>query len=258
MSAYPRPIVGLALGGGVVRGLAHLGVLQTLIEADIPIDIVAGTSAGALMGALYLGGVPLKTGLDLARRTRWAQLVSPVWPRRGLVSSKKMETWLHRQIGDPFFADLPRPFATVALDIQSGERIVFRKGPVAPAVRASCTVAGFMEPMDWHGRQLVDGSFIDTLPVSVARDLGAEYVIGVNIFVPHLRRRWGAWGYLFSVIERMVQNAGGGIQKADCLISPALAGKTYLRFSQADRLYQAGREAAQAALPHLRTDLGLA
>ncbi len=251
-----RPVIGLALGGGVVRGIAHLGVLEVLIEAGIPIDVVAGTSAGSLMGALYLGGVS-EEGLALARHLHWRNFAVPVWPRRGLVSFRRMETWLHAHIGDPTFSDLPRPFATVALDIQRGERIVFHTGRVIPAVRASCTVAGFVEPFDWQGRQLVDGSFVDTVPVSVARALGAEYVIGVDIFVPGLRPHWGPWGYLFHVIEYMVQNAGGGVKEADCLIRPALGKQTYLRFSQAERLYQAGKNAALAALPRLRADLKL-
>ncbi len=252
-----RPVVGLALGGGVVRGIAHLGVLSVLEEAGIPIDVVAGTSAGAIMGALYLGGVPLERGLSLARSTRWWHLVSPVWPRRGLVSFRKMETWMGNLIGDPLFEDLPKPFATVAMDIKSGERVVFTSGRVLPAVRASGSVAGFVEPMDWQGRELVDGSFVDSVPVDVARQLGAEYVIGVDIFIPALRTRWGPWGYLFSAIERMVQNAGLGHQHANCLIRPDLEGRTYLRFTQADALYQRGVQAARAALPQLRADLGL-
>lgn len=251
-----RPVVGLALGGGVARGVAHLGVLSVLLDAGIPIDVIAGTSAGSIIGALYLRGVSVEEGLRLSRRLRWRDWASPVWPRRGLVSFRKMESWLEKVIGDPHFSDLPRPFATVAMDIESGERVVFREGRVIPAVRASCSVAGFVEPLDWEGRQLVDGSFVDTVPVSVARDLGAEYVIGVDIFVPALRRAWGAWGYLFSVIERMVQNAGLGVRQADCIIRPDLSGTTYLRFSQAEALYRRGVEAARAALPRLRADLG--
>ncbi len=252
-----RPVVGLALGGGVARGTAHLGVMSVLVEAGIPIDVIAGTSAGALMGALFLGGVSLEEGLALARRTRWHHLAGPVWPRRGLVSFRKMENWLRGLIGDPLFEDFPRPFAAVALDVDSGERVVFREGRVIPAVRASCSVAGLVEPVDWQGRQLVDGSFIDTVPVLAARQLGAEYVIGVDIFVPQLRPHWGPWGYLFSVVERMVQNAGNGIRMADCLIRPEVAGMTYLRFSQVDAFYRKGVEAARAALPQLRADLGL-
>ncbi len=252
----PRPIVGLALGGGVARGVAHLGVLHVLLEAGIPIDVIAGTSAGSLVGALYLGGITLTEAQRITHRLHWWDWASLVWPRRGLVSFRKMEPWLERHIGDPRFSDLPRPFATVAMDIESGERVVFTEGRVILAVRASCSVAGFVEPLDWEGRQLVDGSFVDTVPVDVARDLGAEYVIGVDIFVPALRRKWGAWGYLFSVIERMVQNAGGGIRQADCLIRPEVGGLTYLRFSQAEALYQRGVEAARAALPQLRADLG--
>jgi NTE family protein len=141
------------------------------------------------------------------------------------------------------------PFAVMATDINTGKPVKLSTGRVAPAVRASASVAGFVTPVELDGKLLVDGSFSDTVPVQAVREMGAEYVIGVDIFTPYIRRWLGPFGYGLAAIEIMVENAGSGVEQADCLIAPQLAGTTYVRFSKWEEFYRLGRQAAEVKLP---------
>jgi len=249
--------VGLALGGGVVRGLVHIGVLLVLEQEGIPIDLVAGSSAGSVIGAAYCAGLKLDHLVEFSRRINWLTIARPVWPIRGLVSFAALERVLISQIGDLTFADLKIPYTTVATDLLTGEMVPLNQGRVAPAVRASCSVPGIVVPAKLHGRLLVDGNYSNSTPVSVVREMGADYVIGVDIFTPTIRPRLGPVGYAIAGFEILVQAAGGGIASADCLISPDLKGKTYTRFSKRKQLIELGMSAAREKLPFIREALGL-
>ena len=252
-----RKRVGLALGGGVVRGLAHLGVLAALEQAGIPIDFVSGTSAGSIIGATYCAGVSVETIKTFSMNMRWWHVARPVLPVQGLVSFYKLRTWLTDKIGDLEFADLKIPYAIMATDLESGQPIRLDSGRLAPAVQASCAVPGLVRPVKMDGRLLVDGSLSNTIPVSTLREMGADYVIGVDIFKPSLRHWLGPLGMAITALEILVERAGGGIDQADCLIAPRLAGQTYFRFSKKDELYALGWEAAQEQIPAIKADLGL-
>ncbi|MBI4387194.1 MAG: patatin-like phospholipase family protein [Elusimicrobia bacterium] len=179
-----RPKVGVALSGGGFRGGAHLGVLQVLDEAGFPVDVVAGTSMGAIIGSIYSSGMPMPkllelrhalhfgTGTDLSSY-RLLQLVLA----DQLMSTKKMERFIRETIGDKTFDQLAKPFACVAMDIKTGEPIIFREGPVAPAVRASMTLPGLFAPVEYRHRYLVDGGVVDYIPVNAAKLLGAQWVL---------------------------------------------------------------------------------
>lgn len=250
-----RGKVGLALGGGVARGMAHLGVLETLLEAGIPIDAVAGTSAGSLVGAAFCAGLPLSKIHDFARALTWRRIARPVWPRRGLVSFDPLARLIAVHFGDRDISNLPLPFIAVAVDLHTGEPVYLRRGPLAPALCASCAVPGFVEPLEIDGRLLGDGSITDTIPVAALRCDGAAFIIAVDLFVQSIRPRWGAFGMGFTALEILVRRAGGGIGQADCLITPNLAGLSYLRMSLREKLYLAGRQAALAKLPEIRRAL---
>ena len=245
--------IGLALSGGVVRGMAHLGVLTVLHCHGIHIDVVSGTSAGSIMGAMVAGGYSPMEIQQMSMSLGWREVVRPVWPREGFLSFAGLEQMFIDLIGDISFSDLQLPFAAVAMDINSGDEVVLTEGRLAPAVRASCSVPGFATPVVLNGRSLTDGGIINNLPVTVARQMGADFVIGVDIFEPHYGRRGlGPLGNGLAAIETMVDRAGGGVELADCLIQPNLAGMTYLRFSQRDALFQRGAQAAMACIPALR------
>jgi NTE family protein len=254
----PRKRIGLALSGGVVRGMAHLGVLNVLMEAGIPIDVVAGTSAGSLMGLLVAAGFSPVEMYRHAAEMSWRRIARPTLCADGLLTFDPLQRWLTEIFGDIHFADLPKPFACVAADLTDGSAVVLRDGPVIPAVRASSSVPGIITPTVIDGRPLGDGSIVDNLPVNVARDLGADFVIGVDIFVPSFdRRRLGPLRYGVAAIELMVDRAGGGHNDCDCLIRPDLAGVTYVNFGARDDLFRRGAVAAQAALPTLQRVLAL-
>ncbi len=248
---YPRKKVGLALGGGVARGIAHLGVIGVLEEAGVPIDLVAGTSAGAVIGAVYCAGYGLARATQVAAKMRWWKIASLAWPSEGFLSFRRMERFLVRALGDLTFADLKIPFSAVATDIDTGQEVDLCEGRLAPAVRASSSVPGAIQPVRLDGRRLVDGSLTNTLPVTVARRMGADYVIGVDIFPHFVRRGWGPFGTGFAALEILIQNAGGGLRQADCLICPDLAGTSYLRFSRWKFFYEQGRKRALEKLPHI-------
>jgi NTE family protein len=252
-----RPQIGLALGGGAVRGLAHLGVLQTLERNKVPIDCVAGTSVGSVVGAAYCAGLSIEQILELAQQTGWRQLSGLAWPWQGLFSFAKLERWIIDLLGDLTFDDLAIPLTVVATDMEREEVVRLKKGRVAPAVRASCSIPGIVTPVKINGRLLNDGFVTDNLPVAVVRQMGAAYVIAVDVCRPAPRRRMGPLGHIFWAIEIMARRAGGGVSTADCLISPDLAGFSYVRFSQREELIRRGAEVAQAEMQRLRQDLDL-
>jgi NTE family protein len=241
--------VGLALGGGVMRGLAHVGVLTVLEREGIPIDVVAGTSAGSLIGAFYCAGLSIDDLTALALRMSWWHIARPVFPIRGLLTFAPMERYLVKLIGDLSFADLRVPLAAVATDLGRGEPYVMCEGRVAPAVRASCSVPGVVTPVEMDGRVLCDGGISNNLPVDVAHSLGADYVIGVNLFDPLYRRPRTIFSMGFAAVETLVRRAGGGLSACDCLISPDLIGASYVRLSKKLDLIERGMAAAELQLP---------
>jgi len=247
--------VGLALGGGVARGISHIGVLFALQESRIPIDFVAGSSAGSLVGALYCAGWSIERICKTARNLHWWRLARLTWPKNGWLSFDPMTRWLISELGDIQITDLTIPFAAVATDLETGKPVRFRSGRLAPIIQASCSVPGLVAPTRIDERILCDGSLSDTVPVSVLREMGAEYVIGVDIFSPAYRPRLGPFGMALTSLEILVQHAGGGIELADCLIQPQLSGKTYSRFSKAKELIAFGRHATRLKLTEINQAL---
>jgi NTE family protein len=184
LPAGQRPTVGIALSAGSARATTHVGVIYVLENASFPIDVVAGTSMGAIVGALYAGGMPIrdiwKTAATLTLKT--ASNFSAFSLLRLLLSQKlldstKIDAFIKKATGNKTFAQFPKPFACVAMDLNSGESIIFRQGLVAPAVRASMNLPGFFEPVEYRQRYLVDGGVADYIPVDAARLLGARWVL---------------------------------------------------------------------------------
>lgn len=178
-----RPKIGLALGSGSARGLAHLGVIRALAEAGIEVDFVAGTSMGALIGAIHAAGK-----LDDLEATfqsfDWKKTLSffdVVLPKSGLLDGARIGELVRAHIRAEAIEALPKPFAAVATDIVSGEEVVIRAGDVIEAVRASISVPGIFTPVRSNGRILVDGGLTNPVPVSAVRAMGAEFVIAVDL-----------------------------------------------------------------------------
>ena len=176
--------VGLALGGGYARGLAHIGVLEVLEREGIPIDIISGTSIGALVGALYARKKDATLIKKQASRLDWigmTSLVDLTLPRSGFIGGKRVTNLLRRFMGDIQFQDLDIPLACVATDIISGEEVVLREGSVVEAVRASISIPIIFKVARTNGRYLVDGGLVNNVPVSVAKKMGADFIIAVDI-----------------------------------------------------------------------------
>lgn len=243
--------IGLAFGGGATRGMAHVGVLSVLVEAGIPIHCVAGCSAGSVIGAVFCAGFSLEDMKNMAVHVRWRRLASLDRSRWGLVSFDRLERWLMMVLGDIDFSDLEIPLAIVTADVSTGKRIVLRTGRVAKAVHASCAIPGIVNPVQVDGRALMDGGLVDNLPVTAARELGADYVIGIDVFEHNYRRDGGPLAQGVMAIETLIRNAGGGIGMADYLISPATAGRSFVRFRQIQEQIVLGERAARQCLPDL-------
>lgn len=181
-SSSPSPKLGLALGSGAARGLAHIGVLKVLEEAGITIDIITGTSMGAFIGAMYAAGVPVSQMEKVALELDWlsmAKLLDPVMPTSGLTDGKKLKAFMAELLPVRDFKDLRQPLAVTATDINTGEAIIIKQGDLLEALHASLAFPGIFSPVRFGQRFLVDGGLCKPIPGDVARSLGAEKIIGV-------------------------------------------------------------------------------
>jgi NTE family protein len=200
-----RKKVGLALGGGYARGLAHIGVIELLEKEGIPIDLIAGTSIGALIGALY------SHKLDISEIKKQAKqldavgvtaLVDLTLPRSGIIGGKRIFNFLHRLLGETQFTDLKLPLSCVATDIIRGDEIVLNEGSVLEAVRASISIPVIFSVLHRQGRYLVDGGLVNPVPVSVVKQMGADFVIAVDVTPDKIERA----NYLKENVERKPPN----------------------------------------------------
>jgi NTE family protein len=244
---------GLVLGGGAVRGMAHIGVLQVLDEAGLRPDLVVGVSAGSVAGALYSAGLAPDRIYALARDAGWRKLARLVPPRLGVVDISPLGEWVGELTEGAHVEDLPIPFVAVAADIQSGELVPFDRGPVRDAVLASCAVPGIVCPVETNGRLLVDGGVLNDLPVNLARRMGTERVVAVNLLPPpnlpaeRPTNLLEMWSLAFYTLTRLTRVEEG--READVHILPDIADASFVDFRQMEALVQKGREAAEAALP---------
>lgn len=268
--------VGLALGGGAAHGFAHIGVLQVLEEAGVPIHMIAGCSSGAIVGALSAAGFTAHQIHEMVRGLQWNQLSTlSLFPRGfpslnlslkgfplGLWDLDKLIEWMDQLMGNKReFAQLRLPFATIATDIVTGELIVMNDGAVGPAVRASCSVPGIFTPYRRGDRLLVDGGVTANLPVQVVRQMGAEYVIAVDILPAPSEQRKEPENIielsLTSIYVLIRANQGIDRIQADCTIVPDIAQFSLIDLDAAEEMIAAGRAAAEAQLPTIRQALGL-
>lgn len=251
------PRLGLALGGGAARGFAHIGVLQVLEEAGIRPVLVAGTSAGSLVAALYASGRSaaelgqLALAMDESSLTDWA------FPGRGLIRGDALARYVREQTGQRNIEQLPLPLGIVATDLDSGEPVLFRRGDVGLAVRASSAVPAVFQPVKIGQREYVDGGLASPVPVRFARQMGAELVLAVDISSPPEGAATGdAFKMLLQTFAIMGRNINHfELQQADMVLRPRLAGVGSTDFTARKRAIEAGREAALAVLPQLRQRL---
>lgn len=178
-----RKKVGLALGSGSARGWAHIGVIRALNEAGIKAKFVAGTSIGAFVGAFYASGrmKNIEDFTSLLTKRQVFTMLDLVFPRSGLLDGDKVSEFFAEQIGPKMMEDLEIPFSTVSTDLDSGEEVVISRGDILDAVRASLSIPGVFTPVMLNGRMLVDGGLTNPVPVDVVREMGADFVIAVDV-----------------------------------------------------------------------------
>jgi NTE family protein len=252
--------LGLALGGGAVRGAAHIGVLQVLEREGIVPDVVVGTSVGAAVGAAYAAGVATDEISRLFHSVRWRRLARLTWRNRlSLLDTEPLEALIQTSIGISAFEQLPRPFAAVACDLLTGERIVLQTGPLARAVCASAAIPGLIPPVELGDWLLIDGGVMDNLPVDVARELGADYVIAVDLFPPPTgqQRPTNLFELLLAAGSLWSRANHPDPTTIDCYILPDIGDYLPWDFSAVPDLEARGRAAAEQVIVRLKADLWL-
>lgn len=282
-----RAKIGLALGTGAARGLAHIGVIKVLVKEGIPIDFIAGSSMGALVGGCYAAGLDIDTLEKLAYEIDLKQVrryFDPTFSRHGLVHGRKIEEIFRSIIGDIAFKDLKIPLSVMTTDLISGKEVVLSEGSVVKALRASISIPVFFKPVQYGEMLLVDGGLVDPIPVGLVAKMGADIVIAVDVtrdversirMARPTRRQKGLRGLLsifrrgrmkereeewapsmFKVMIQTIKIAEAKIaelqlaeEKVDVLIKPTLDDIYFLEFTKARQLIALGEKATRDVLP---------
>lgn len=253
-----RKKVGLALSGGAARGFAHIGVLKMLIENDIPIDMVAGTSAGSIVGGALASGMSIDQMIEMARNIGWTDAGRPSLSPLGLFSNEPMGRYLAKYFPVTRFEELPIPFAAIACDLETGDEVVMNdEGDVIFAIKASCAVPGvFVPPTDSEDRMLVDGGAVRPLPCGILTKMGADIVIAVDVlacgssFRSKPRTALGVTIQAAMTIIRTVSK--NQHYKADIVIKPEIAHLRPDELGKRDEFIELGIEAAKVRIDEIK------
>ncbi|MEN3030669.1 patatin-like phospholipase family protein [Chromobacterium amazonense] len=253
----PVPVkvkIGLALGGGAAKGFAHIGVIKVLEGAGIAPDVITGTSAGSVVGSLYASGL---NGVQLQQRAMaldQADLTDWTLSTKGVLKGEKLQNWINAQVGNKPLEKLPRPFGAVATELDSGRKVVFRVGNTGQAVRASASIPNVFLPVKIGGKRYVDGGLVSPVPVSAAKEMGAQFVIAVDITA---RPKPGkAVGFL-SMLDQSLNIMNGPalaleLKQADVVIRPDVLDIGSADFDSRNQAILEGEKAAQQMLPQIR------
>jgi NTE family protein len=255
IAEFKRPRIGIALGGGFARGVCHVGVLKVLEEEGIPIDFVAGTSVGSIIGAAYCSGVSPKELEEIASLVRFKDFARWTLSRYGFCSNDRMDRFLAKVVQVKRFEELKKPLAVAATDFATGDPVTFTSGSLVDAVRASCAYPGMFLPVELNGRLLVDGMLGHAVPTQPLRDMGADRVIGVYLSAHWVRLNGPR--HLFDVIGQCFSIAQAKMSEswkrhADTVIEPDVDGFAYDCFERAPELIKAGEVAIRAVLPEIK------
>ncbi len=253
--AKSMPAIGVALGGGFARGIAHIGVLKALEEEGIPVSMIAGTSVGAILGAAYCSGLTIAELEEIAHQVRFTTFARWTLSRYGFASNDRMTAFLARTLKVQTFEKLRIPLGVTATDFNTGKGTVFTSGPIIDPVRASCAYPGMFLPVEIRGSWLVDGMLSYPVPTVPLRAMGAQRVLGV-----HLKGQWSKTsaprhyfdviGQSFAIAQDMMSSVWRNA--ADVVIEPDVAGFDYDDFKRADELIHVGEVAMRRALPAVR------
>ena len=258
-----KPKIGLALGGGAARGFAHIGVIKALENQGIKPDLVVGTSAGSVIAALYASG---NSGTDLNRMaltldeasiTDWALPFSGKFG--GMIKGDALQSTVNRLVKNQRIENMPIPLGIVATDLQTGAGILFQRGDTGQAVRASCSVPGVFQPSVINGHEYVDGGLVSPVPVRYAKQMGADFVIAVNISTePSTQDTSGTLGVLLQTTSIMGQSINHfELENAQVVIRPQLGTMKGTDFKSRNAAILAGEEATMAQMGQIKLRLGM-
>ncbi len=250
-----QPKVGLALGSGGLRGIAHIGVLKVFEKHNIPVDCIAGCSIGSLVGALYAAGLDAETILKLAKNLKKRHWLDFVIPQMGIVSGERALATIRLLTKQKNFEDLLLPLAVVATELNSGQEVVFTQGEVAKAVRASISVPGVFIPFAIDDRLFVDGAVLNPTPIDVARNMGADIVVAVDLAhastVGNINNMFDVIIQSIDIMERELCKHRQ--QHCDILIQPDVGSMSPSSFETMDECAIAGEQAAEAVIPAIKS-----
>jgi NTE family protein len=250
-----HPVVVFALSGGAAHGFAHAGALRVLDEGGITPDGLVGTSAGSVVGALYAGGIRGDALVEAALEVQRSQVIEFTFPNLGFINGQRLQDYVDRRLSDRPIQRLGLPFVAVATDLHTGQLVAFNRGDTGTAVRASSSVPGVFQPVTMAGREYVDGGLVSPVPVHVARALGADIVIAVDVTrQPDRVEQFDSSAALVtqSIVIMEHTLAGNELKDADVVIRPDLRTVPSTNFDLRGEAIAAGERAARAALPRIR------
>jgi NTE family protein len=249
-----RPKVGVALGGGFARGIAHVGVLRALEQNEIPIDYIAGTSVGALIASAYASGTSLDYMARQASITRFRDFGRWTLSRMGMASNDRLQDFLSRLSTAKYFHEMRLPLAIVATDLLTGDSVHFTDGEIGPALRASCAYPGLFLPVEYRDHFLVDGFLTEQVPAPAVREMGAEVVISVHLEPGLLdarpRNTIEVISRSFSIIQTVANQPWRGV--TDVLIEPDVHHVLWDEFVKTPQLIAAGEAATLDLMPRIK------
>ena len=251
--------IGLALSGGGARGFAHIGAVKSLIDNDIPIDLISGTSAGSFVGGVLASGLSIDEIIAIGKKISWFGVAGFSYSPRGLLSNAPMGKFINDNFPVLEFEKLPVPFAAVACDLETGDEVVLKdEGDLAEAIRASCAIPGvFMPVVDGKGRALIDGGVVSPMPTRAVREMGADIVIAVDLLTCG-SSFWGRpstlLGTFFQSAMMMIRTASRNQHyRADIVIEPKIAHIRPDEIAKRDELIDLGEKAVLEKIDEIRT-----
>lgn len=256
-SASWAPRIGLALGSGTAHGLAHVGALRALADLGVRPDVIAGTSAGAIVGALFASGMPIAALEATAQTFDWQRSTRFTWPSRGLLSNAPLQRQVDQAVAGRRIEAMPVPLGIVATDVLDGSRVLLRAGATGAAVGASSAIPVLFEPVRVGTRDLVDGSLTEPVPVDAAREIGASFVIAIDVaYRPRDERPGGITDMAFQMMHILVNALiEEQIRRADFAIRLDVHRLMHGKWD-ASMLIDEGARAVREAWPQLRVKLG--
>jgi NTE family protein len=257
MTKLKQPKIGLALGGGSSKGLAHIGVIKILEENNIPIHFIAGSSIGAIVGGCYATGLSVRKMEEITLATNWRKLFSLVDPRlkQGLIGGRKIQAFIETYVGGKKFEDCKIPFAAVATDLKTGEAVILNKGEITQAIRASISLPLIFTPVEMGGRTLIDGGLSMPVPVKVVKSMGADIVIAVNLNKYYCDKKPKSNWYDITNNSLNILRyhlASSNISNADVVIEINVGKNSWYRFDSGQDKIVTGEKATKMVLSKLQ------